>query len=54
VERTLRLLTAGLLLIRTPLLAVDFGTHYPLVVVGIGCMDGFFIISSIHSLLREL
>ncbi len=48
------LLTIGLFLTRTPLLAVDFGTRYPLVVVGIGCMDGFFIISSIHSLQREL
>ena len=32
------LLTVGLFLIRTPLLAVDFGTRYPLLAVGIGCL----------------
>ena len=32
------LLTVGLFLLRTPLLAVDFGTRYPLLAVGIGCL----------------
>jgi protein-S-isoprenylcysteine O-methyltransferase Ste14 len=32
------LLTVGLFLIREPLLAVDFGIHSPLLVVGIGCL----------------
>ena len=32
------LLTVGLFLLRTPLLAVNFGTRYPLLAVGIGCL----------------
>ena len=32
------LLTAGLFLIREPLLAVDFGTCYPLLAAGLGCL----------------
>jgi protein-S-isoprenylcysteine O-methyltransferase Ste14 len=32
------LLTVGLFLLRIPLLAVDFGTRYPLLAVGIGCL----------------
>ena len=32
------LLIVGLFLLRTPLLAADFGTRYPLLAVGIGCL----------------
>ncbi len=32
------LLAVGLLLLRIPLLAVDFGMRYPLLAVGIGCL----------------
>jgi hypothetical protein len=38
VSTLLTLVTVGLFLVRKPLLAIEFGTSYPLVVVGVLCL----------------